>query len=94
MDVNNKATINTHPAIAITVPMLPLPNCGKKVAAGTAALPFNALPYMNNPPFIKYHNYFNGIFFFFSRGQSKKAGLNRRSSLLSVPFRVMYTVTQ
>nr|DAZ09786.1 MAG TPA: hypothetical protein [Caudoviricetes sp.] len=34
MDVNNKATINTHPAIAITVPMLPLPNCGKKVAAG------------------------------------------------------------
>ena len=44
MDVNNKATINTHPAIAITVPMLPLPNCGKKVAAGTAALPFNALP--------------------------------------------------
>ena len=93
MDVNNKATINTHPAIAITVPMLPLPNCGKKVAAGTAALPFNALPYMNNPPFIKNHNYFN-VFFFFSRGQSKKAGLNRRSSLLSVPFRVMYTVTQ
>ena len=55
MDVNNKATINTHPAIAITVPMLPLPNCGKTAAAGTAALPFNALPYMNNPPFIKYY---------------------------------------
>lgn len=53
MDVNNKATINTHPAIAITVPMLPLPNCGKTAAAGTAALPFNALPYMNNPPFYQ-----------------------------------------
>lgn len=65
MDVNNKATINTHPAIAINVPMLPLHNCGKKAAAGMAALPFNALPYMNNPPFIKYHNHFNAIFFFF-----------------------------
>lgn len=64
MDVNNKATINTHPAIAITVPMLPLHNCGK-TAAGMAALPFNALPYMNNSPFIKYHNHFNAIFFFF-----------------------------
>lgn len=82
MDVNNKATINTHPAIAITVPMLPLPNCGKKVAAGTAALPFNALPYMNTPPFIKYHNHFNGIFLIFQG--DKRKHIHRMEEMLIV----------